>query len=69
MPRIAIRLLLQCIRINGGESGAERFDQANCHQVITWLNGFDDAKIACGDDEKVTFPSFLDRAKKNPNAL
>jgi hypothetical protein len=42
--------------------------KAELHQVITWLTGFDDAKIAALIDEKVTFQVFFDRAKMNPNA-
>jgi hypothetical protein len=38
------------------------------HQVITWLTGFDDAKIKKLIDEKVTFKTFFERATLNPNA-
>lgn len=38
------------------------------HQVITWLTGFDDAKIQKLIDEEVTFETFFKRAKLNKNA-
>lgn len=38
------------------------------HQVITWLTGFDDAKIQALIDEKVTFETFFERADLHPNA-
>lgn len=38
------------------------------HQVITWLTGFDDAKLQQLIDEKVTFEGFFDQATLNPNA-
>ncbi len=38
------------------------------HQVITWLTGFDDAKINKLIDEEVTFETFFKRAKLNKNA-
>jgi hypothetical protein len=38
------------------------------HQVITWLTGFDDAKIQNLIDEKVTFETFFKKATINPNA-
>lgn len=38
------------------------------HQVITWLTGFDNKKIAQLIDEKVTFEQFFQRAKLNANA-
>ena len=38
------------------------------HQVITWLTGFDDSKIAELITEKVTFQTFFDRASLHPNA-
>lgn len=37
------------------------------HQVIEWLTGFDDIKLLELIDEKVTFDTFFDRAKLNPN--
>lgn len=38
------------------------------HQVIEWLTGFDDEQIQSLIDEKVTFKTFFDRARLNPNA-
>jgi hypothetical protein len=38
------------------------------HQVITWLTGFDSAKLKKLIDEKVTFETFFQRATLNPNA-
>ncbi|MBZ0173315.1 MAG: DUF2200 domain-containing protein [Phycisphaerales bacterium] len=38
------------------------------HEVITWLTGFDDARIQTLIDEKVTFKTFFARATLNPNA-
>ena len=38
------------------------------HEVITWLTGFDDAKIRKLIDEKATFADFFKQAKLNPNA-
>lgn len=38
------------------------------HQVIKWLTGFDDKKLQKLIDEKVTFETFFQRAKLNPNA-
>ena len=38
------------------------------HQVIEWLTGFDEKKIKELADEKVTFETFFNRAKLNPNA-
>ncbi len=38
------------------------------HQVIEWLTGFDDKKLQEMIDEKVTFETFFERAKLNPNA-
>jgi hypothetical protein len=35
------------------------------HQVIEWLTGYDEKKLI---DEKVTFETFFERAKLNPNA-
>jgi hypothetical protein len=42
--------------------------KAELHEVITWLTGFDDAKIQELIDEKVTFETFFDRATIHPNA-
>ncbi|POY36152.1 DUF2200 domain-containing protein [Solitalea longa] len=38
------------------------------HQVIEWLTGFDDKKLQELIDEQVTFETFFERAKLNPNA-
>jgi len=38
------------------------------HMVIEWLTGFNDDKLQKLIDEKVTFETFFDRAKLNPNA-
>ena len=38
------------------------------HHVIEWLTGFDDKKLAQLIDEKVSFRTFFERAKLNPNA-
>lgn len=38
------------------------------HQVIEWLTGFDANALNKLMDEKVTFKTFFDRAKLNPNA-
>lgn len=38
------------------------------HQVIEWLTGFDNKKLQELIDEKVTFETFFERAKLNPNA-
>ncbi|MFK7937404.1 MAG: DUF2200 domain-containing protein [Saprospiraceae bacterium] len=38
------------------------------HQVITWLTGFDDAKIQALIEEKVTFATFFAQAELHPNA-
>lgn len=38
------------------------------HQVIEWLTGFDEKKLQKLIDEKVTFETFFQRAKLNPNA-
>ncbi len=38
------------------------------HRVIEWLTGFDDKKLQELIDEKVTFATFFERAKLNPNA-
>ena len=38
------------------------------HQVIEWLTGFDDQKLQELIDEKVTYETFFQRAKLNPNA-
>lgn len=38
------------------------------HKVINWLTGFDDEAIQNLIDEKVTFETFFERAKLQPNA-
>ncbi len=38
------------------------------HQVIEWLTGFDEKKLQKLIDEKVTFKTFFEQAKLNPNA-
>lgn len=38
------------------------------HQVIEWLTGFDTRKLKELIDERVTFETFFERAKLNPNA-
>ena len=37
------------------------------HQVIEWLTGFDEKKLQEQIDEKVTFKTFFQNAKLNPN--
>ena len=37
-------------------------------QVIEWLTGFDDKKLQNLIEEKVTFETFFENAKLNPNA-
>ncbi len=38
------------------------------HQVIKWLTGFDNKILQALIDEKVTFETFFNKAKLNPNA-
>lgn len=38
------------------------------HLVIEWLTGFDDKKLKALIDENVTFRTFFENAKLNPNA-
>jgi hypothetical protein len=38
------------------------------HEVIEWLTGFDNKKLQDLIKEKVTFETFFQRAKLNPNA-
>lgn len=38
------------------------------HEGIEWLTGFDSKKLQELIDEKVTFKTFFERAKLNPNA-
>ncbi len=42
--------------------------KAELHTVITWLTGYDDAKIQEMIDRKVTFEEFFNEAEVNPNA-
>lgn len=42
--------------------------KAELHEVIEWLTGFDDKKLQELIEEKVTFETFFQRAKLNPNA-
>ena len=37
-------------------------------QVIAWLTGFDEGALQTLIDEKVTFKTFFEKAKLNPNA-
>src|SRR5688572_2605126 len=38
------------------------------HEVIRWLTGFDDKRLQELIDQKVTFETFFQKAKLNPNA-
>ena len=38
------------------------------HQVIEWLTGYDEKKLQELIEEKVTFETFFQKAKINPNA-
>ncbi|UCS92731.1 DUF2200 domain-containing protein [Echinicola marina] len=38
------------------------------HQVIKWLTGFDESKIQEYITDKITFETFFNNAKLNPNA-
>ncbi len=38
------------------------------HQVIEWLSGYDQNKLQHAIDEKVTFETFFQEARLNPNA-
>jgi hypothetical protein len=38
------------------------------HQVIKWLTGFDERKLQELIEQKVTFETFFQKAKLNPNA-
>lgn len=42
--------------------------QAELHQVIGWLTGFDVQKLQKLIDDKVTFETFFQSATLNPNA-
>jgi len=41
---------------------------AELHQVIEWLTGFDIQTLMGLIEEKVTFKTFFERARLNPNA-
>ncbi len=38
------------------------------HQVIEWLTGFNEKRLQALIKEKVTFETFFEKAKLNPNA-
>lgn len=38
------------------------------HQVLEWLTGFNEEKLQSLIEEKVTFRTFFEQAKMNPNA-
>ena len=42
--------------------------KAELHQVIEWLTGFNEAKLKELIKDKVTFKTFFEKAKLNPNA-
>ncbi|MAW94145.1 MULTISPECIES: DUF2200 domain-containing protein [unclassified Leeuwenhoekiella] len=42
--------------------------KAELNEVITWLTGFDEAKIQALILEKVSFETFFNNAQLNPNA-
>lgn len=42
---------------------------AELHQVIEWLTGFDEVELQKLIADKVTFETFFQKAKLNPNAL
>ena len=42
--------------------------EAELHEVIEWLTGFDDKTLAALVDEEVTFETFFERATLHPNA-
>lgn len=42
--------------------------KSELHQVITWLTGFDESKLLELIEDKVTFKTFIEKAKLNPNA-
>ena len=42
--------------------------KAELHQVITWLTGYDDARLQSLIDEQATFRQFFDDCRLNPNA-
>ncbi len=42
--------------------------QAELHQVIEWLTGYDENKLKTLLEEKVTFKTFFEKATLNPHA-
>lgn len=42
--------------------------KAELHQVITWLTGFDEAKLQDLIEKRVTFETFFEQATLHPNA-
>jgi hypothetical protein len=42
--------------------------KAELHQVITWLTGFDEARLQQLTDTRVTFDEFFQQATLHPNA-
>ncbi len=42
--------------------------RAELHQVITWLTGFDEAKLQELIAQRVTFETFFEQAQLHPNA-
>jgi len=40
---------------------------AELHQVIEWLTGYDEKKLAELIDEKITFKDFFEKASLHPN--
>lgn len=42
--------------------------QAELHQVIEWLTGYDENKLKTLLEEKVTFETFFEKATLNPHA-
>ena len=43
--------------------------KAELHQVIKWLTGFTDARLEKLISDEVTFKTFFQKAKLNPNAV
>lgn len=48
--------------------GSKGRTKEELHQVIEWLTGFDKKELQKLIDEKVSFETFFQRAKLNPNA-
>lgn len=42
--------------------------KAELHQVIQWLTAFNESELQTLIDEKVSFKTFFEKAKLNPNA-